>query len=76
MPLVAQIIMQAFDKWDVDFVGPISPTGKHTCARYIIIVIDYLTRWVEAALIKYCTIAIAANFLFENIITGLDTQIF
>ena len=61
--------MQAFDKWVVDFVGPISPTGKRTSARYIIAAIDYLTRWAKALLAKYCIAATAAKFLFENIMT-------
>ena len=30
IPLVPQITLQAFDKWVVDFVGPISPVGKCT----------------------------------------------
>ena len=29
MPLVPQPILQEFDKWVVDFVGPISLAGKH-----------------------------------------------
>ena len=28
IPLAAQITLEAFDKWEVDFVGPISPIGK------------------------------------------------
>ena len=53
MPLLHQITLQAFEKWAIDFVGPISPTGKHTGARYIIVAIDYLTKWVEAAQVKF-----------------------
>ena len=69
MSLVPQITLQEFDKWVVDFVVPISPTGKHTGARYIIRMTDYLTRWDEAAPVKYCTIATVAKFLFESIVT-------
>ena len=40
MPLVPKITLQDFDKWEVDFVVPISPTGKRTGACYIITAID------------------------------------
>ena len=63
-----QITLQAFDKWAIDFVGPISPPGKRTGARYIITATNYL-RWVEAATIKYCTAMTATKFMFENVAT-------
>ena len=69
MPLAPQITLQAFDKWAVDFVGPISPQGKHAGARYIITTTDYLTRWAEATPMKYCTVATVTKFLFENVVT-------
>ena len=69
IPLAPHITLQAFDKWAVDFVGPISPLGKQIGARYIITATYYLTRWEDAAPVKYCTAATAAHFLFENIVT-------
>ena len=69
MPLAPQITLHAFDKWKVDFVGPISPPGKQTGACCIITTIDYLTKWAEAAPVKDCTATTVAKFLFENVVT-------
>jgi hypothetical protein len=44
MPLRPQINLQVFDKWEVDFVGPINPSIRISGARYIIIVTEYFTR--------------------------------
>ena len=69
MPLVPEVTLKPFDKWVVDFVGPIHPPRKRTGAHYIIAVMDYLMRWTEAALVVDCTAAMAGRFLFENIVT-------
>jgi hypothetical protein len=31
-----KVTLQAFDKWEIDFVGPINPLAKRTGERYII----------------------------------------
>ena len=69
MSLGPQITLQAFDKWEVDFVGSISPLGKRNGTHYIITMTDYLTRWAEATPVKDCTAMTAAKFLFEDAIT-------
>ena len=69
MPLAAQINLQAFDKWVVDFFGPISPLGKRTWMHHIINATDYLTRWYEVTPVKDCTIVTTNKFLFENVVT-------
>jgi hypothetical protein len=55
IPLAPQLNLQEFEKWAIDFVGPINPPGKHTGARYIITVTEYLTRWAEARDVKDCS---------------------
>ena len=64
MPFHPQLTLQEFDKWDIDFVGPINPPGKKTRSRYIITITDYLTRWAKAKPVKDCS-----TVYFENILT-------
>ena len=45
MHLTPQLTLQAFDKWVINFVGPINPLVKCTRARYIITATKYLTIW-------------------------------
>ena len=68
-PLQRQVSLQPFEKWVIDFVGPVQPRGKKTGAYYIIIAMEYLTRWAEAQLVKNCTGATTAKFLFEYVLT-------
>ena len=48
MPLNPQMALTPFDKWGMDFIGPIDPPSNGK--SYILVCIDYLTRWVEAKL--------------------------
>ena len=68
-PLAPQITLQEFEKWAVDFIGPISLLGKRTGVLYIITTTDYLTRWAEAVPVKDCTTMTATKFLFKKFIT-------
>jgi hypothetical protein len=35
MPLIPQVGLQDFDKWVVDFIGPINPVEKRPGARLV-----------------------------------------
>jgi transposase InsO family protein len=56
-------------------VGPINPPTKRTGARYIINTMEYLTRWVEATPVKYCSTETTTHSLFEQVITKFGCPI-
>jgi hypothetical protein len=49
-------------------VGPNNPPTKRSGTRYIITTIEYLMRWVEATLVKYCSAKTTTHFLFDKVI--------
>jgi hypothetical protein len=69
IPLRLQVTLKVFDKWAVDFVGPINPPSGRSGARYIITVMEYLTIWVEATPVKDCNAETATHLLFEQVVT-------
>ena len=65
MPLNPQVILEPFERWALEFVGPINPPSNERA--YILVCTDYMTKWVEAkALLRANEEAILA-FLFEEI---------
>jgi hypothetical protein len=69
MPLNPQVTLHAFEKWAVDFFGPINPLARRIGARYIITTTNYLRIWAEEEQNRYCNAKTTAWFLFENIVT-------
>ena len=68
-PLHPTMPTEVFQKWGLDFIGPVNPPAKGTRNRYIIMATDYTTKWVEARALKDNTAKSTAKFLFEEIIT-------
>lgn len=68
IPLKPQMTLQSFDKWVIEFVGPITPL-RNMGLCYIIIVTEYLTWWMEAQPVKDCIAATTTKFLFKNMLT-------
>jgi hypothetical protein len=45
MPLMTKLHIDIFDVWGIDFIGPFpNPEG----CKYILVVVDYISKWVEA----------------------------
>ena len=45
MPLNPILVVQIFDVWGIDFMGPFPPSFSH---QYILVAVDYVSKWVEA----------------------------
>ena len=44
MPLQGILVVQIFDVWGIDFMGPFPPLFGN---MYILLVVDYVSKWVE-----------------------------
>jgi len=65
MPLNPQIVLEPFEIWALDFVGPINPPSNQKV--YIVVRTDYMTKWVEAEALHRATEEEVIDFLFEDI---------
>ena len=51
------------------FCWPIPKKRRRNGARYIITIVEYVTKWAEAELVPSCTKEVVAKFIYENMIT-------
>ena len=56
-----------FSVWGIDIIGQITPKASNG-HEYILVAVDYFTKWVEAASYSTLTSANVANFIRHNII--------
>ena len=64
MPLTPIIIVEIFDVWGIDFMGPF-PSSKGFL--YILLAVDYVSKWVEAKATRTNDSKVVADFLKTNI---------
>jgi hypothetical protein len=53
----------------IDFMGPFQKRDKWIEAKYIIEIIQYLTKWAEEEPVESCKKETAVKFIYENIVT-------
>ena len=60
-------MIEPFEKWALDFVGPISPMSRKK--KYILVCTDYVTKWVEAKALFRATEKYVVEFIYKEIFT-------
>ena len=76
MPLCPQVMIAPFEKWAIDFIGPINPTSLSQ--KHILVCTDFVMKWVEAKAVSFAIEKIVVDFLFTEIFTrfGMPREIF
>ena len=64
MPLNPILIVEIFDVWGIDFMGPFPPSFGF---EYILVAVDYVSKWIEAVATRTNDHKIVIKFVQENI---------
>ena len=64
MPLNPILVVELFDVWGIDFMGPFPTSYGHA---YILVGVDYVSKWVEAIPCKTNDHRVVLKFLKANI---------
>ena len=70
MPLNPILVVEIFDVWGIDFMGPFPTSFGH---EYILVAVDYVSKWVEAVATRTNDHKVVVNFLKTNIFSKFGT---
>ena len=62
--------IEVFDCWGIDFIGPLP---SYFSNEYILMAVEYISRWVEAILAQHADSKIIIKFLKRNIFYRFGT---
>ena len=62
--------VELFDLWGMDFMGPLPPSFSN---MYILLVVDYVSKWVEEIPTRTNEASVVAKFLRSHIFTRFGT---
>ncbi|RDX99888.1 pol, partial [Mucuna pruriens] len=65
MPQQPILFCEVFDVWGIDFMGPFLVSNGYS---YILLAIDYVSRWVEAIATRTNDAKVVVDFLKSNIL--------
>ena len=69
-PMSTILEVELFDLWGMDFMGPFPPSFSHL---YILLAVDYVSKWVEVIPTRTNDTRVVAKFLRSHIFTRFDT---
>ena len=64
MPLNPILVVDLFDVWGIDFIGPFPASFGYV---YILVGVDYVSKWVEAVPCRAADHRVVLKFFKENI---------
>ncbi|CAL2256521.1 unnamed protein product [Prunus armeniaca] len=70
MPLNNILVAELFDVWGIDFMGPFPSSFGYI---YILVAVDYVSKWVEATATRTNDHKVVLNFLKDMIFTRFGT---
>ena len=66
MTLNPILVVEIFDVWGIDFMGPFPPSFGY---EYIMVAIDYVSKWIEATATRTNDHKVMVKFVQRNILT-------
>ena len=70
MPLQGILVVQLFDVWGIDFMGPFPVSFGNI---YILLAVDYVSKWVEATACPKNDANTVVGFLQRNTLSRFGT---
>ncbi|KAI3463869.1 hypothetical protein Pfo_020532 [Paulownia fortunei] len=70
LPLTNMMEVELFDVWGIDFMGPFPPSNGRS---YILLVVDYVSKWIEAIASPTNDAKVVLKFLHKHIFTRFGT---
>ena len=70
MPQTPILVCEIFDIWGIDFMGPFPSSFGN---EYIILAVDYVSKWVEAKATRTNDARVVVDFLRANIFARFGT---
>ena len=70
MPMSPILVIELFDVWGIDLMGPFPSSFGHL---YILLAVDYVSKWVEAIPTRSNDNKVVLRFLKENIFSRFGT---